>query len=297
MATVNELKKQVSKAPQQAQKQPKTIEDYLKQMAPAMAEALPKHMNIDRLTRIALTTIRTTPDLRHADPASLLGAVMQAAQLGLEPGLLGHCYLLPFKNSKKGITEVQFIIGYKGMIDLARRSGHIESIYAHSVYENDEFEYELGLDPKLVHRPTMDVNKGQFIGAYAVAKFKDGGYQMEFMSRADIEQRKKRSKAANSSYSPWTTDYEEMAKKTVVRHMWKYLPISIEVQEQVEYDGGTGRSIKDVTPDDGMFLEAPDYEVLDMPQTAAEEPEKEPVPVAEEKPGKQKAAEALGKLV
>jgi len=296
MATINEIKKQAQQNQQPANRQPKTIEDYLKQMAPAMAEALPKHMNIDRLTRIALTTIRTTPQLRQADPASLLGAVMQAAQLGLEPGLLGHCYLLPFKNNNKGVTEVQFIIGYKGMIDLARRSGHIESIYAHAVYENDEFEYELGLDPKLVHRPTMDANKGPFVGAYAVAKFKDGGYQMEFMSRADIEQRKGRSKAANSKYSPWATDYEEMAKKTVVRHMWKYLPISIEVQEQVEYDGGTGRSIKDVTPDDGVFLEAPDYEVLDMPQVG-EEPEQEPVQVKEDKPNKQTAAETLGKLV
>lgn len=292
MATINEIKKQAQQNQQPANRQPKTIEDYLKQMAPAMAEALPKHMNIDRLTRIALTTIRTTPDLRKADPASLLGAVMQAAQLGLEPGLLGHCYLLPFKNNKKGITEVTFIIGYKGMIDLARRSGHIESIYAHAVYENDEFEYELGLDPKLIHRPTRDPNKGAFIGAYAVAKFKDGGYQMEFMSRADIEQRKKRSKAANSSYSPWTTDYEEMAKKTVVRHMWKYLPISIEVQEQVAYDEGTGRSIKDVTPDDGVFLEAPDFDVLDMPQ-GVDELEKYQEPVKEDKPRKQTAQEYI----
>ncbi|PKD98568.1 recombination protein RecT [Macrococcoides caseolyticum] len=269
MATTESLKQQVQTTQQNQvanQQKPQTIEDYMKKMAPAMAQALPKHMDIDRLTRLAMTTIRTTPALKDADVGSLLGAVMQAAQLGLEPGLMGHCYLLPFNNKNKGIKEVQFIIGYKGMIDLARRSGHIKSIYAHAVYSNDEFDYELGLESKLVHKPTMNADKGEFVGAYAVAHFKDGGYQFEFMSKADIEKRKGRSKAANSKFSPWTSDYEEMAKKTVVRHMWKYLPISVEVQQQVAYDEGTGKDIskiKDVTPDDTM-LEAPDYELLDI---------------------------------
>lgn len=276
MATNNSLKAQ-AKQNEVAAPKPKTIDDYIKQMAPAMAEAMPKHMDVDRLTRLTMTTIRTTPQLREADVASLLGAVMQAAQLGLEPGLLGQCYLLPFKNNKKGITEVQFIIGYKGMIDLARRSGHIQSIYAHSVYENDEFEYELGLESNLKHKPTMDADKGKFIGAYAVAHFKDGGYQFEFMSKADIEKRKGRSKAAGSNYSPWATDYEEMAKKTVVRHMWKYLPISVEMQQQVAYDEGTGRNIKDITPQDNdVFVEAPDYDLLQAPQFD-EEPGSVPV--------------------
>lgn len=279
MATVEEMKNKMAvkngKAGAPTKDKPKTIEDYLKQMAPAMAQALPKHMDVDRLMRLAMTTIRTTPELRKADVPSLLGAVMQAAQLGLEPGLMGHCYLLPFKNNKKGITEVQFIIGYKGMIDLARRSGHIQSIYAHAVYENDEFEYELGLDPKLVHKPTMEADRGQFIGAYAVAHFKDGGYQFEFMPKSEIEKRKGRSKAASSKFSPWHTDYEEMAKKTVVRHMWKYLPISVEVQQQVAYDEGTARSIKDITPNDEVFLEAPEYDVINMDESETEEPTNE----------------------
>lgn len=258
MATTNELKQQMQQSPAAAPKS-KTIEDYLKQMAPAMAEALPKHMDIDRVMRLAMTTIRTTPALREADVSSLLGAVMQAAQLGLEPGLMGHCYLLPFKNNRKGITEVQFIIGYKGMIDLARRSGHIESIYSHAVYEKDHFEFELGLEQKLVHKPSMEDDRGKFIGAYAVARFKDGGYQFEFMPKSEIEKRKGRSKAANSNYSPWATDYEEMAKKTVVRHMWKYLPISVELQQQVAYDEGTApkREMKDITPDQEIFIDAP----------------------------------------
>ena len=155
----------------------------MKKMAPRMAEVLPKHMDMNRMSRIALTTIRTNPKLECAVP-SLMGAVMQAVQLGLEPGLLGHCYILPYKR------EATFIIGYKGMIDLARRSGHIQSIYAHAVHENDEFEYELGLHPKLEHKPS---HRGAFIGAHAVAHFKDGGYQMEFMPKSEIEKRRKRS--------------------------------------------------------------------------------------------------------
>ena len=132
-----------------------TIAAYLKKMGPEIEKALPKHMDADRMARIALTTIRTNPQLLECTVPSLMGAVMQAAQLGLEPGLIGHCYFVPFWNNKKKQREVQFIIGYKGMIDLARRSGHIESIYAHCVYENDEFEYELGLHPKLVHKPAL----------------------------------------------------------------------------------------------------------------------------------------------
>jgi recombination protein RecT len=260
MATNSSLRNQLANkankeaaAPTPAQ----TIAAYLKKMGPEIEKALPKHMDADRMARIALTTIRTNPKLLECSVPSLLGAVMQAAQLGLEPGLIGHCYLVPFKNNKTGQTDVQFIIGYKGMIDLARRSGNIESIYAHAVYSNDTFEYEYGLHPKLVHKPAM-TDRGEFIGAYAVAHFKDGGYQFEFMPKEEIEKRRKRSKASNNG--PWVTDYEEMAKKTVIRHMWKYLPISIEIQQQATQDGVVR---KDITsePEHVEYIEGEAFEV------------------------------------
>src|SRR5690625_399739 len=269
---------QAKKGNEVAKDKPKTIEDYLKQMAPAMQEALPKHMDVDRLMRLTMTTIRTTPELRQADVASLLGGVMQAAQLGLEPGLLGQCYLLPFKNNRKGITEVQFIIGYKGMIDLARRSGHIQSIYAHAVYEKDDFEFELGLNPKLNHKPFMDGDRGDYIGSYAVAHFKDGGYQFEFMPKSEIDKRRNASPGGRSDYSPWNNYYEEMANKTVIRHMWKYLPISVEIQEAVQHDEGTARPIHDITPNDDLFLEAPEpieVEAEDTEESAGDFPVEE----------------------
>lgn len=248
MATNATLKKEIAnKTQSQAQNKPanpaNTIAHYLKKMGPEIEKALPKHMDPERMARIALTTIRTNPKLLEASVPSLLGAVMQAAQLGLEPGLIGHCYLVPFKNGKTGQTDVQFIIGYKGMIDLARRSGQIQNIYAHVVYEKDEFEYELGLEPKLKHKPSMEADRGQMIGVYAVAHFKDGGYQFEFMPKEEIEKRRRRSKAANNG--PWVTDYEEMAKKTVIRHMWKYLPISVEIQQAAAQDETYRRDVTD----------------------------------------------------
>lgn len=232
-----------------------TIAAYLKKMGPEIEKALPAHMNADRMARIALTTIRTNPKLLECSLPSLMGAVMQAAQLGLEPGLVGHCYIIPYGK------EATFIIGYKGMIDLARRSGNMESIYAHSVYENDDFEYEYGLQPKLVHKPSMK-ERGAFIGAYAVAHFKDGGYQFEFMPKSEIEKRKQRSKSHKNG--PWVTDYEEMAKKTVVRHMWKYLPISIEVQQMATQDEVVR---KDVTADPEP-VDYIDGEAFEVPQEA-----------------------------
>jgi len=231
MATNQDLKNQLANRANNSPDKPltpeQTIAAYLKRMAPEIEKALPSHMNAERMGRIALTTIRLTPKLLDCSVPSLMGAIMQAAQLGLEPGLIGHCYIIPYGK------EATFIIGYKGMIDLARRSGNIESIYAHAVYEKDEFDYELGLHPKLHHKPATG-HRGEMKYVYAVAHFKDGGYQFEVMDTGEIERRRKRSKAANNG--PWVTDYEEMAKKTVIRHMWKYLPISIEIQQQAAQD-------------------------------------------------------------
>ncbi|KAF6561955.1 recombination protein RecT [Paenibacillus sp. EKM202P] len=236
-----------------------TIAAYMDKMKYQIAEAMPKHMSIERLSRIALTTIRTNPKLLECSIASLMGAVMQSAQLGLEPGLLGHCYLIPFKNNKTNTTEVQFIIGYKGMIDLARRSGNIRSIVAHEVYENDFIELTYGLEENLKHVPwffrrdAKPAESGKVIGAYMVAIFNDGGHFIHYMPISEIEAHKKRSKSANNG--PWVTDYVEMCKKTVVRAGWKWLPISVEIASAVTQDE-TVR--KDITPNDEPF-------VFDMP--------------------------------
>ncbi|OQS41156.1 recombination protein RecT [Chromobacterium haemolyticum] len=217
---------------------PKTLAGLLSdpKIKNQMALALPKHLNADRLARIALTEIRKVPALAKCNQESFLGAVMQCAQLGLEPGnALGHAYLLPFGNGKAsdGLANVQLIIGYRGMIDLARRSGQIISISAHTVHEQDKFSYQLGLDPNIIHVPA-DNERGEVTHVYAVAKLKDGGVQFEVMSRFDVEKVRKTSKAAQNG--PWVSHWEEMAKKTVCRRLFKWLPVSIELQTAVTLD-------------------------------------------------------------
>ncbi|MDC9598948.1 recombination protein RecT [Xenorhabdus anantnagensis] len=205
-------------------------------MKAQLAAALPRHMAPDRMIRIVTTEIRKTPALANCDMQSFVGAVVQCSQLGLEPGsALGHSYLLPFGNgkSKTGQPNVQLIIGYRGMIDLARRSGQIVSISARTVRDGDQFHYEYGLNETLTHAPGENEDT-PITHVYAVARLKDGGVQFEVMTTNQIEKVKSQSKA--SSNGPWVTHWEEMAKKTVIRRLFKYLPVSIEMQKAVVLD-------------------------------------------------------------
>ena len=120
-----------------------------------LAAVAAKHMNPERMMRVVANAIRTTPKLGQCEPMSFLGALMQCASLGLEPNtILGHAYMIPFENRRKGVVEVQVVVGYKGLIDLARRSGHITSLSANIHYSDDElWIYEEGTEAQLRHRP------------------------------------------------------------------------------------------------------------------------------------------------
>lgn len=212
-----------------------TMQNYIKSMQGEIAKALPSVMTPERFTRITLSALSTNPQLCETTPSSFLGAMMTAAQLGMEPNTpLGQAYLIPFKN--KETLECQFQLGYKGLIDLAYRSGDVSVIQAHVVYENDSFEYELGLDPKLKHVPAKK-DKGDPIFFYAMFKTKDGGYGFEVMSVEDIRAHaKKYSQSFNSSYSPWTKNFEEMAKKTVLKKVLKYAPLKSDFVRGITVD-------------------------------------------------------------
>ena len=246
-----------------------------------MALALPKSMTAERLTRIVMTECRKAPALMQCNQESFFGAVLQCAQLGLEPGsALGHCYLLPFGNGKSrdGRPNCQLIIGYRGMIDLARRSGQIVSINAYCVHEADEFEYELGLHPDIHHRPSPLAERGPVTYVYAVAVLKGGGVQFEVMSRAEIEAVRVQSKAGKSG--PWVTHWEEMARKTVVRKLFKYLPVSIEAIRAVEIDEKSDRG-EAVTEDDFIDTTFVDKGQELEPVTPVEEPAEPEPPQSE----------------
>ena len=216
-----------------------------------IATALPRHVTADRLARVALTEIRRNPYLARCDQSSVLGAIMLCAQLGLEPGgPLGHAYLVPFDNRKTGRVEAQFILGYRGMIELARRSGQIQTIEARAVYEGDQFEVRFGLDSTLTHVPDFEnpsrslPEKLRFV--YAVAKLRDGGVQFEVMSRREIEAVRAQSRAGTTG--PWQTHYEAMALKTVIRRLFKFLPVSVELARAIEEDERAELGIPQETP-------------------------------------------------
>ena len=213
-----------------------------------LALAVPKHLNADRMARIAATELRKNKALLNTEPTSFLGSVMQAAQLGLEPGsALGQAYLVPYGN------QCQLIIGYKGMIDLARRSGQVLSLNAYAVREGDDFNFQLGLKPDIHHVPSLEADriKKPITYVYAVATLKGGGYQFEVMSRAEIEAVKAKAKSKNV----WNSYPEEMAKKTVIRRLFKYLPVSIEALEITNADAKREAGEK-VEPDDVINIEA-----------------------------------------
>lgn len=213
----------------------KTMQQYIQSMEGEIKKALPSVITPERFTRIVLSAISVNPKLASCTPSSFLGAMMTSAQLGLEVNTpLGQAYVLPYLN--KGTLEAQFQLGYKGLIDLAYRSGEVESIQAHVVYANDEFECEYGLEPKLTHKPA-DSNRGEPVKVYAVFKTKSGGFGFEVMSMDDVRKHaEKYSKAYSSSFSPWKTNFEEMAKKTVLKRVLKYAPLKTDFVRAVVQD-------------------------------------------------------------
>lgn len=213
----------------------KTMQQYIKAMEGEIKKALPSVITPERFTRIVLSALSTNPKLGACSPQSFMGAMMTSAQLGLEVNTpLGQAYIIPYSN--KGQQEAQFQIGYKGLIDLAYRSGEVELVQAHCVYENDKFECEFGLNPKLIHVPA-DTDRGDFIKVYAMFKTKNGGYGFEVMSKeAVIAHATKYSQAFSSNYSPWKTSFEEMAKKTVLKKCLKYAPMKSDFVRAVVQD-------------------------------------------------------------
>jgi recombination protein RecT len=269
MTQADKLKNQMQKQDKKELEAPKkTIMDVMMDHKDQFAMALPKHLNADRLVRLAVTEFRKNPSLRECTPESLLGAVMQAAQVGLEPDALGSVYLVPFNNKKKDqngkeywVKEVQLQIGYKGLIELVRRSGQVTSIVANEVYENDEFEFEYGLEEKLYHKPTMGTERGKLICFYAYARFKDGGHAFHVMSVEQINQvRDKFSKTAK--FGPWKDHYESMAKKTVIKQLVKYMPISVEIQNNIVTDETVHSSFKEQPK---PVYEFDEKDVIDVP--------------------------------
>lgn len=187
---------------------------------------LPKHLTPDRLCRLAILACEKTPKLLRCDRTSLYGAILTAAQLGLEPdGILGQAYLVPYGD------KVQFIPGYRGLIALARQSGEVQSIFAGAVHEGDHFAYRFGINEELDHIPSLAPDRGDkpITHFYALARFINGGRHFDVMTRSEVERIRNNSAGFKSGGdSPWKSHFEEMGKKTAIRRIAKYLPMNVQ---------------------------------------------------------------------
>lgn len=221
-----------------------TFKDILHQEWHKISAVIPKQVSQERMFQLAVSAYNQTPELAKCTPVSVLSCILKCAALGVEPSAvdnLGRAYILPYNNRKTGCTEAQMILGYKGMIDLARRSGEIQDISARAVYEGDFFEYEFGLNEQLKHIPAQDNERtpNKLTHVYMVCHFKDGGHYIDVMTRSQVNAIRSRSKSGSSAYSPWSTDYEAMACKTVIRRAFKFLPVSVEAQKAAATDEAT----------------------------------------------------------
>lgn len=251
------------------------IQQEFKKIFPAVQSMVPKHMTPERLMRVSLAAISRTPKLATCTPESLVGAVTACAVMGLEPNLIGHAYLVPFWNGKIKRMECQFQIGYKGFIDLVRRTGDVDKIDALPVYENDLIVYVQGTESFVIHVPFAMVGnlnesmfndnanfmhvvlrgalvewkkkspteQGQVTSYYSYYKLKSGSTGFKVMTKPEVEKHrdqfsKSKDKDTGEFTGPWKDNFDAMAMKTCVKQMIKFMPISIEIQEQLQKDEG-----------------------------------------------------------
>lgn len=192
---------------------------YGNEILKAMPAAMQSPQQLDRMRRIAMSELNNNPQLQRCDPMSIMGSLVHIATFGLEPGAgFGHAYLVPYG------TKCTVIIGYRGYIELARRSGEVLSVHSRVVYANDHFDIEYGSDEKLIHKPNLD-DPGDMIGVYAIARLKSGVVMFEYVSKNQVDDIKKTVK----NQHVWKSHYDEMARKTAVRRLYKYLPCTAQM--------------------------------------------------------------------
>lgn len=220
-------------------KQPTDIAGLLEANRNALMQALPKTVKLDRFLRVAMNAIARNPDLQKCSASSLYGSIMQSAQFGLEVGLMNQAHLVPYWNSEKRCFEAQFQIGYLGLRDMAERHGDVEDGDAQIVYELDEFDYELGDNPSITHKPHKGQSRGGPSYYYAWAKPKNGKIKIAVMSHAEVEEHRDKfvRKSKSGEFSPmWVKTFDAAAIKTVIRKCYKLVARSPQLREAIALD-------------------------------------------------------------
>lgn len=289
------LAERATAAPQK-QDGPPSLFKQIGNMEVEFQRAMPQGAEARMLVRDAQTALRQVKDLAKCESATVLGALMTCAQLGLRPGVLGQAYVLPFWDNRDKVHKAQLVIGYKGLLSLVYRSGMVETVAARIVYENDEFllEYGLGADT-LIHRPPAGFgDRGRPVAYYAIARMKDGGYAITDPMGVEAMQKHaaKHSKAAK--IGPWKDHFDQMALKTMLRKLCQTLPQSTEIAQAVMHDGAvradTTPAAVDQTPDyvEGQVIEGDNLDEQAPPPPADDEP-----PAEADPPPQQRVAEYL----
>lgn len=229
------------------------VRSTLAKMTPELSNALPPHLSPEKFNRVVMTSLQMNPDLLGGDRRTLLGACLKAAQDGLLPDGREAAFVM-FKGN------VQYMPMVGGILKKIRNSGELASIRAHVVYDKDQFDYTLGDDEHITHKPSLDSDRGKPLAAYAIAETKDGAVYREVMSVGDIEKIRAASRSGNSQYSPWANWWDEMARKTVIRRLAKRLPSSADVDQVIQHDdeamGVVQREPIDITPKPESLEEA-----------------------------------------
>jgi len=203
---------------------------FMDKLKPQLALALPKHMNADRMARLALTAFSTTPALQQCSPQSIAGSIMTAAQLGLEPGINGQGYLIPYKQT------CTFVPGWKGLVDLVARSGRA-TVWTGVVYPGDKFEYQLGDSPFCRHVPGDGEGGDQFTHVYAIGRVRDASMAViEVWTRAKVAKHLKQyNKVGGRHYANESeNNFEMYARKVALLQVLKYMPASIELANAID---------------------------------------------------------------
>lgn len=269
------------------------LSEQLKKAIPQLEKVATKFLKPERMVALAMRSASKNPKILDCTPQSILGCVFESQTLGLEIDSLGQGYIVPFKD------KAQFIIGYRGLINLAQRTGNIASIHADLVRneenEKGHFVYQYGVNADLSHRPILkewDAGFQDVYAVYAYAKLKDGGFYFVVLPKAEIEKTRLRSPSGRMKDSPWNTHWDEMAKKTAIRKLAKYLPMSIEFERAVKLDEMTAEGEQNLdinkVDEDGMInldgIEDTPYE--------EDAPTEEPVAPPQKKPEEKKGVKA-----
>lgn len=216
------------------------LRSNIEKMEQQFAMAMPRGMEAAQLVRDAITCLKQNPKLAQCEQMSVLGSLMTCAQLGLRPGVLGHAWLLPFWDGKSRGYKAQLVVGYQGLVELAHRSGKVSSLIARTVYSNDVFDVDYGLEDRLIHKPNLKGSRGDIVAFYAIAKFTTAGHAFLVMTYDEmIEYRQSNATAKTKEgkvFGPWVDNFEGMAHKTCVRQLAKWMPKSTDLARAIEHD-------------------------------------------------------------